>query len=140
MEIRTRMYVNLDNRTPAREVVVVTGASAGLGRAIVREFARHRAALGLISRDPERLEQAVLEVEELGGKAVPLPVDVADPQAVQDAADEVERRLGPIDIWVNNAMTTVFGPFEEIEPAEYRRATEVTYLGQVWGTAAALKK
>jgi short-subunit dehydrogenase len=140
MEIETRMDVNLDNRTPAREVVVVTGASAGLGRAIAREFARHHAVLALISRDPERLEQAVLEVEELGGKAIPLPMDVADPQAVHDAADEVERRLGPIDIWVNNAMTTVFGPFEEIEPAEYRRATEVTYLGQVWGTAAALKK
>jgi short-subunit dehydrogenase len=134
------MDASLDKRAAGREVVVVTGASAGLGRAIVREFARHHAAVGLISRDSERLEQVVLEAEELGGKAIALPVDVADPQAVHDAADEVERRLGPIDVWVNNAMTTVFGPFEQIEPAEYRRATEVTYLGQVWGTAAALKK
>ena len=140
MGIRTGMNVQVDKRTLGGEVAVVTGASAGLGRAIVREFARHHAALGLISRDSQRLEQAVLEVEELGGKAIALPLDVADPQAVQDAADEVERRLGPIDIWVNNAMTTVFGPFEDIEPAEYRRATEVTYLGQVWGTAAALRK
>jgi short-subunit dehydrogenase len=136
----TEMDLNLGKRAARREVVVVTGASAGLGRAIVREFARHHAALGLISRDQHRLQQAVLEVAELGGTAIALPVDVADSQAVHHASDEIERRLGPIDIWVNNAMTTVFGPFEQIEPAEYRRATEVTYLGQVWGTAAALKK
>jgi short-subunit dehydrogenase len=134
------MDVNASGCAARREVVVVTGASAGLGRAIVREFARHHAVLALIARDPERLEQAVREVAELGGEAIAIPADVADAQAVHDAADEAERRLGAIDIWVNDAMTTVFGPFEKIEPAEYRRATEVTYLGQVWGTAAALRK
>ncbi|SRR5579884_673464 len=122
------------------EVVVVTGASAGLGRAIVREFARHNARIGLIARDPMRLEATVREVTELGGEGLPVSADVADSDALEHAAEEVERTFGPIDIWVNNAMTTVFSPFDEVTPEEYKRTTEVTYLGQVWGTMTALKR
>lgn len=122
------------------KVVVVTGASAGVGRAVVSEFARQGAHIGLIARGQERLRAARREVEELGGKALPLPLDVADAQAVEAAAERVERELGPIDIWVNDAMTTVFAPFLEITPEEFKRATEVTYLGQVYGTMAALKR
>jgi hypothetical protein len=95
------------------EVVVVTGASAGLGRAIVREFARHGAMVGLIARDRARLDSAAQDVADLGGKAVPIAADVANALAVDQAADQIERELGPVDIWVNNAMTTVFANFEE---------------------------
>ncbi len=122
------------------KVVVVTGASAGVGRAVVTEFARQGAHLGLIARGRERLEATKREVEELGGKALALPVDVADAQQVEQAAERVEQELGPIDIWVNDAMTTIFAPFLEITPEEFKRATEVTYLGQVYGTMAALKR
>jgi short-subunit dehydrogenase len=122
------------------KIVVVTGASAGVGRAAVREFARQGAHIGLIARGRERLEAAKREVEELGGKALVLPVDVADARQVEDAAEQTERELGPIDIWINNAMTTIFAPFLEITPEEFKRATEVTYLGQVYGTMAALKR
>ncbi len=126
--------------TTINEVVVITGASAGLGRAIAREFARHGALIGLIARDPVRLAATAREVENLGGKALWLIADVANYLEVEHAANEVERRLGPIDIWINNAMATVFGPFEELTHDEYRRVTEVTYFGQVWGTMAALKR
>jgi short-subunit dehydrogenase len=122
------------------EVVVITGASAGVGRAMVREFARHKAQIGLIARDSDRLETARQEVEKAGGKALVLPLDVCDHVAVFDAAEKVERQLGPIDIWINNAMTTIFAPLMEIEPEEFKRATEVTYLGCVYGTQAALKR
>ncbi len=125
------------NRGP---VVVVTGASAGVGRATVRAFAGLQARIGLLARGRDGLEAARVEVERAGGKAVVLPADVADPKQVEDAAEAVERRLGPIDIWVNNAMTTVFSPFLEITPAEFKRATEVTYLGFVYGTMAALRR
>jgi len=121
-------------------VVVVTGASAGVGRAVVREFARHGAHLGLIARGRERLEAARREVEQLGGKALMLPADVAAADEVEAAAERAEQELGPIDIWVNNAMTTIFAPFLEITAKEFKRATEVTYLGQVYGTMAALKR
>jgi NADP-dependent 3-hydroxy acid dehydrogenase YdfG len=121
-------------------VVVVTGASAGLGRAIAREFARHGATIGLLSRDKDRLEATLHEVRELGGKGVAIVVDVSNADEVEKAADEVEHELGPIDVWVNNAMVTVFGPFDQLTPDEYRRVTEVVYLGQVWGTRAALKR
>jgi len=121
------------------EVVVITGASAGVGRAAVREFARHGAAIGLIARGTDGLEAAAREVEALGGKALVLPVDVADAAAVEAAADRVERELGPIDIWVNDAMTSVFAPIKETTADEFRRVTEVTYLGYVYGTIAALK-
>jgi short-subunit dehydrogenase len=122
------------------KVVVVTGASAGVGRAVATEFARQGAHIGLIARGQERLEAAKHEIEELGGKALVLPADVANPQQVEQAAERTEQELGPIDIWVNDAMTTIFAPFLEITPDEFKRATEVTYLGQVYGTMAALKR
>lgn len=122
------------------KVVVVTGASAGVGRAVVAEFARQGAHIGLIARGLRRLEAAKHEVEELGGKALVLPTDVADAQQVEAAAERTEQELGPIDVWVNDAMTTIFAPFLEIKPDEFKRATEVTYLGQVYGTMAALKR
>ena len=121
------------------EVVVVTGASSGVGRATVRAFAKAGANVGLIARPSDRLEEAKREIEKEGQKAVAAPADVADAEQVQAAADRIERELGPIDIWVNNAMTTVFSRFIEITPEEYKRATEVTYLGAVYGTLAALR-
>jgi NAD(P)-dependent dehydrogenase (short-subunit alcohol dehydrogenase family) len=120
-------------------VVVVTGASAGVGRATVRRFAAEGASIGLIARGNERLEAAAHEVESAGGRALVLPLDVADERAVEAAADRVEEELGPIDVWVNNAMVTVFAPVARLTPDEYRRVTEVTYLGSVWGTMAALR-
>lgn len=122
------------------KVVVVTGASAGVGRAVVREFAQRGAALGLIARGADGLEAARREVEQAGGRAAALPADVADADAVEAAAARAERDLGPIDIWVNNAMVSVFAPSWDITPAEYRRVTEVTYLGYVHGTLAALRR
>ncbi len=122
------------------EIVVVAGASAGVGRATVRRFARDGAHLALLARGTERLESTVREVEEMGGRALAIPADVADPEAVEAAADRVEDELGPIDIWVNNAMATVYAPVTETSPEEFRRATEVTYLGSVWGTMAALRR
>jgi short-subunit dehydrogenase len=122
------------------KVVVVTGASAGVGRAVVNEFARQGAHIGLIARGRERLEAAKREIEEAGGKALVLPTDVADAKQVDEAAERIEQELGPIDVWVNVAMTTIFAPFLEITPDEFKRATEVTYLGQVYGTMAALKR
>src|SRR5689334_24035213 len=103
-------------------------------------FAREGASVGLIARDEQRLEAAREEIEDLGGHALVLPADVADARAIEAAAERVERELGPIDIWINNAMTTVFSPFDQITPDEFRRATEVTYLGFVYGTMAALKR
>jgi NAD(P)-dependent dehydrogenase (short-subunit alcohol dehydrogenase family) len=122
------------------EVVVVTGASAGLGRAIVRAFARDGARIGLVSRNQHRLEEAKQEVESLGGQAVVLPTDVSDADAVEAAAQAVEDRFGPLDVWVNNAMVSVFSPVLKMKPEEYRRVTEVTYLGAVYGTLAALHR
>jgi NAD(P)-dependent dehydrogenase (short-subunit alcohol dehydrogenase family) len=122
------------------EVVVVTGGGAGLGRAIVQSFARRGAQIGLVSRSQERLEDAQREVEQLGGKALVLPGDVADPATAENAAARVEEAFGPIDIWVNDAMTTVFSPFHEMSAADFKRVTEVTYLGFVYGTMAALKR
>jgi NAD(P)-dependent dehydrogenase (short-subunit alcohol dehydrogenase family) len=122
------------------EVFVVTGASAGVGRATVERLARRGAAIALIARDPARLERTAAAVELLGGRALPLPLDVADAEAVDHAAAQVEERLGPIDVWINNAMATVLSPVRELHPDEVRRATEVTYLGTVWGTMAALRR
>lgn len=120
--------------------MVVTGASAGAGRATVREFARHGACLGLIARGRDGLEGARRDVEAEGGKALVLPLDVADARQVERAAEQVERKFGPIDIWINNAMTSVFSPIKQMSPEEFKRVTEVTYLGYVYGTLAALKR
>jgi short-subunit dehydrogenase len=121
-------------------VVVVTGASAGVGRATAHAFARTGARLGLIARDRAALDDVRAEVERLGGRAKAVAADVADAAAVEAAAAAIEAALGPIAVWVNNAMVTVFGPVERITPAEFRRVTEVTYLGTVHGTMAALKR
>jgi len=123
-----------------KPVVVITGASGGVGRATVREFARCGARIALLSRGVDRLNAAKREVEDAGGQALVVPTDVADPKQVEAAAERTERELGPIDIWVNNAMTTIFSRFNEIRPDEYKRATEVTYLGCVYGTMSALKR
>ncbi len=127
-------------KAKAPEVVVITGASAGLGRAIAQEFARHGAHIGLLARGRERLEAARHEVERLGGKALALSADVSDFAQVELAAEAVEREFGPIDIWINNAMVGVLSPVKEMQPEEYRRVTEVTYLGQVYGTLVALRR
>jgi NAD(P)-dependent dehydrogenase (short-subunit alcohol dehydrogenase family) len=122
------------------EVVVITGASAGVGRATARAFARRGASIGLLARGEEGLNGAAREVEELGGRALVLPTDVADHEQIEAAAEAVEQELGPIDVWINNAMTSVFGPFLDATPEEFRRVTEVTYLGYVHGTRSALKR
>ena len=122
------------------EVVVITGASAGLGRATAREFGRNGAKVGLIARGVDGLEAAKREIESAGGRAMVRPLDVADANAVENASDAIEREFGPIDIWVNNAMTSVFSPVKEMKAEEYKRVTEVTYLGVVYGTLAALRR
>jgi NAD(P)-dependent dehydrogenase (short-subunit alcohol dehydrogenase family) len=122
------------------EVVVITGASAGVGRATARKFAKHGASVALLARGKDGLEAARKEVEELGGKALVIPVDVANADHVEAAATRIEAELGSIDIWINNAMTSVFSPIKEMTPEEFRRVTEVTYLGCVYGTLAALKR
>jgi NAD(P)-dependent dehydrogenase (short-subunit alcohol dehydrogenase family) len=120
--------------------VVITGASAGLGRAIAHEFAKVGARVGLISRDLPALEATAAEVERLGGAAATYAADVSDDGAVEAAAASFEERLGPIDVWVNNAMVSVFSPIKEMEAADFRRVTEVNYLGYVHGSLAALRR
>src|SRR5436305_12960359 len=127
-------------RSKRNEVVVITGASAGVGRATARAFAQRGASIGLIARGTDGSEAARREVEHLGGKAVVVCADVADPDQVEAAAAAVENAFGPIDIWVNNAMVSVFAPVTQISPAEFKRVTEVTYLGYVNGTLTALKR
>jgi NAD(P)-dependent dehydrogenase (short-subunit alcohol dehydrogenase family) len=121
-------------------VVVITGASAGVGRATARVFARQGASIGLLARGRDGLEAARKEIEHAGGRAVALPIDVGDAKQVESAAQAVEEKFGPIDIWVNNAMVSVFSPIKEMTADEFRRVTEVTYLGYVYGTLAALKR
>ena len=121
-------------------VVVITGASAGVGRAAAIAFARRGAKVGLLARGRAGLEGAVRDVESAGGEALALEVDVADANGVEAAAATFERELGPIDAWVNNAMASVFSPVSEMTAAEYKRVTEVTYLGVVYGTLAALRR
>ncbi len=120
-------------------IVVVTGAGAGVGRATATEFARNGCDVALLARDKERLERAAAELRGFGVRALPIPTDVADAGAVDRAAEQVERELGPIDIWVNNAMATVFSPVEKLTAEEVQRGTAVTYLGQVHGIMAALR-
>ena len=122
------------------EVVVVTGSSGGVGRAIAHAFGKRGAHVGLLARGEEGLDGAAREVESLGGRALPIATDVSDHEAVEAAAVKVEQELGPIDVWVNDAMATVFARFVDTEPQEFKRATEVTYLGAVYGTMAALKR
>jgi NAD(P)-dependent dehydrogenase (short-subunit alcohol dehydrogenase family) len=122
------------------EVVVITGASAGVGRAAAREFARHGARIGLLARGNDGLNAARREVEELGSEALVIPTDVADAAQVESAAAQIEAEFGQIDIWINNAMTSVFSPIKQMTAAEFQRVTEVTYLGYVYGTLAALKR
>jgi NAD(P)-dependent dehydrogenase (short-subunit alcohol dehydrogenase family) len=122
------------------DVVVITGASGGVGRATARRFAKDGAKIALVARGRGGLEAAAREVEELGGRALVLPTDVADADQVEAAAEATEEELGPIDIWVNDAMATIYAEFLDVEPDEYRRATEVTYHGMVWGTRAALRR
>lgn len=122
------------------ETVVITGASAGVGRATARAFAARGARIGLLARGTAGLQAAAAEVEAAGGKALAVPTDTADPDAVEAAAEAVEARFGPIDIWINVAMATIFAPVHRITPEEFRRATEVTYLGYVHGTMSALKR
>ncbi len=124
----------------APEVVVVTGASAGIGRATVRRFAQDGAHVALLARGQDGLEAARREVEDAGGRALVLPTDVADCEAVERAAARVEEEFGPIDLWINNAFVGIFSEFLDMTPDEFRRVTEVTYYGQVWGTRAALRR
>ncbi len=126
-------------RAKRHPVVVVTGASAGVGRAAAAAFAQRGWSVALLARGRTGLEGARHEVEQAGGSALVIPVDVGDPDAVAAASDRVVAAWGGIDVWVNNAMATVYAPVEEITPAEFKRVTEVTYLGQVHGTLAALK-
>jgi short-subunit dehydrogenase len=122
------------------EVVVITGASAGVGRATAQKFAADGARIGLIARGRDGLAGAQRDVEAAGGKALVFPADVADAEQVETAAAAVEENFGPIDVWINNAMTSVFSPVKEMTAAEFKRVTEVTYLGYVYGTLAALKR
>lgn len=122
------------------QTIVITGASAGVGRATAHAFAGPGAQIALIARGTTALQAAAAEVEKRGAKALTVPLDMADPDAVEAAAERVENHFGPIEVWVNCAMSTVFAPFHRITPEEYRRATEVTYLGFVYGTMAALKR
>jgi NAD(P)-dependent dehydrogenase (short-subunit alcohol dehydrogenase family) len=122
------------------QTVVVTGASAGVGRAVALAFARAGARVAALARGAEALDALRREAEAAHGRLLALPVDVADAAAVEAAAARVEAELGPIDVWVNNAMVTIFAPLQRISPAEFRRATEITYLGTVHGTMAALSR
>jgi NAD(P)-dependent dehydrogenase (short-subunit alcohol dehydrogenase family) len=127
------------NRKLANHIVVITGANAGVGRATALEFAREGADVALLARDSVALDATAREVRTLGVRALPIPVDVSNAKAVDRAAKQVEDELGPIEVWVNNAMVTVFSPLAKLTAEEYARVTEVTYLGQVYGTMAALR-
>ena len=120
--------------------VVITGASAGVGRAVARMYGERGASVALLARNREALENAKREVEERGGRAIVVVCDVSDADAVEAAASRVEAELGPIDVWINNAMVSVLSPVREMTADEYRRVTEVTYLGVVYGTLSALKR
>ncbi len=122
------------------QVVVITGASGGVGRAVARRYGERRARVALLARGEEGLEAAAADVRVRGGTALTIPVDTADPDAVFAVAERVDSELGPIDVWINDAFTSVFAPFSKITAEEFRRVTEVTYLGYVYGTKAALER
>jgi NAD(P)-dependent dehydrogenase (short-subunit alcohol dehydrogenase family) len=122
------------------KIVVVTGGSAGIGRATIREFAQNGYDVAILARGEDGLEAAKRDVEQLGRRAVAISTDVSDWKAVEAAADRIEQELGPIDVWVNNAFAGIFSRFMDVTPEEYERVTAVTYLGQVNGTRAALKR
>jgi len=128
------------SKPAGEEVVVITGASGGVGRATAHAFAKRGARIALLARGEKGLQDCRAEVEALGGRAVCVPTDVADAEQVEAAAVRAESELGEIDIWVNDAMATVFATFADVTPEEYKRATEVTYLGAVYGTMAALRR
>lgn len=128
------------NGQPPTQVVVITGGTAGVGRATARAFAKRGAHIGLLARGGEGLDATKRDVKALGGQAVTVQGDVSNPEDVERLADETEAAFGPIDVWVNNAMAGILAPFWDVEPDEYRRVTDVTYLGQVFGTMAALKR
>jgi len=132
--------MNTHADSTASRVVVVTGATAGVGRAIARHFARQGWRVALLARGEDGLEGARADVEQLGGEALAIPTDVADEAQVEAAAAQVEARWGRIDVWVNNAMATIFSPLLAVDAADFERATKVTYLGTVWGTMAALRR
>jgi NAD(P)-dependent dehydrogenase (short-subunit alcohol dehydrogenase family) len=125
---------------PARRVVVITGASAGVGRATARQFAQAGWRVALLSRGLDGLAAASADVARAGGEPLALQVDVADADQVEAAAADIEAQWGAIDVWINNAMATIFAPLQDITPTDFKRATEVTYLGSVWGTQAALRR
>lgn len=122
------------------KVIVITGATGGVGRATAHAFARQGAKIALLARGIEQLSATEQEVENLGGKALAIPTDVADPEQIEAAADRAESELGPIDVWINNAMVSVFSPIKEISASEFKRVTEVTYLGQVYGAMTAMRR
>ncbi len=130
----------MESNVLANKIVVVTGASAGVGRATALRFAKEKATIALIARGIEGLEGAKKEIELIGGKAHIFITDVSQAGAVEKTTEQIENELGPIDIWINNAMASIFSPFEKILPEEFTRVTEVTYLGQVFGTMSVLKR
>lgn len=130
----------MTDQTFKNKVVVITGATGGVGRATAWEFAKQGAKVVLLARGQAQLDGTKKEVEALGGQALCIPTDVADPAAVEAAAERAEKEFGPIDVWVNNAMNSVFAPFKELTAEEFKRVTDVTYLGQVYGTMSALRR
>lgn len=134
--------MNTDNEQAKERkgIVVITGASAGLGRSIARTYAKAGYDVSLIARGVDGLRGAQQEIEAMGRKAIYFQVDVADAEAVENAAARTEEQLGPIDVWINNAMNSVFSPIKEMTAEDYKRVTDVTYLGQVYGTLSALKR
>ena len=132
--------VSMSNGEVHRRVVAVTGASGGVGRAVVREFAKRGDSIALLSRGEVGLAATAGEVTAAGATPMVVPVDVADPFQIEAAVARIENELGPIDIWVNSAFTSIFAPFAEISPEEFKRVTEVTYLGAVYATMAVLRR
>jgi NAD(P)-dependent dehydrogenase (short-subunit alcohol dehydrogenase family) len=122
------------------KVVAITGATGGVGRVTAWEFAKQGARVALIAREPHQLNATADEVKKYGGIALPVMLDVSCAEAVENAVDEIEKKLGPVDVWVNNAMNSVFAEFKDITPEEFKRVTDVTYLGQVYGTMSILKR